>query len=171
MEQEIQKDTLIPYVRCELYAQIKKNGECILTRTRYLDSDLHLKFTISKAVLEPVLEIVESLNSDTIMTKQSKFSLYDGPTIKLIGLNYKGHSHNVKFIRSKRSNSELLTFYTYIDSISTRSSTTDSFMKAKENRIKEIYDSEIKLVPFILKDEEVIEETIKFIPPPSTENN
>jgi hypothetical protein len=161
MKPEIRQDSLIPYVNCILYAQIKRNGECILTKTKYSDRDIHVKFTIGKEVLEPVIKIVESLNSDTIMTIKSNDAIYDGPTVKLIGLNNKGHSHNVKFDCSERTNAELLTFYNDIDSFSENSTTiaTDSFMKAKENRIKEIYDSEIKFVP-ILKDEEVSEENL-----------
>lgn len=48
MKHEIQKDTLTPYLKCNLYAQINKNGDCILTKTRYQDNDLHLNFTIEK---------------------------------------------------------------------------------------------------------------------------
>ena len=158
MKPEIKQDTLIPYVKCELYAQINRDGECVLVRTRYLDNDLHSKFTISKTVLEPVFTIIESLNSDTIMTRKSGYSLYDGPTIKIIGLNKKGHSHSVRFDCTERSNSVLLRFYNYIDSISEKQTSTDPFIKAKEERINEIYDSEIKSVPIIIPDNEVIDE-------------
>lgn len=158
MKPEFQNDTLIPYVKCILYAQISKNGECVLTRSRYLESDLHLKFVTKKEILNPVFKIFDSLNSDTVMVKKSILSMYDGPSLKLIGFNNKGISHAVSFNCSNRSNPDLLNFYNYIDSISKNSTTTDPFMKAKESRTKEIYDSQIKLVPRILKDIEVPEE-------------
>lgn len=89
------------------------------------------------------------------MTQKSYTSVYDGPTIKLIGANNKGLVHSVRFIYSKRSNTALLKFYHYIDSISEHVDTTDKFMKAQKNRINEIYYEEIKSLPIIVQDNDI----------------
>jgi len=118
MKNEVQNRTLTPYLKCNLYAQINREGDCVLTKTRYLKSDLRLNFTIEKKILDPVFEIIENLSADTIMIQKSFHSIYDGASIKLIGTNNKGIVRSVKFDQSNRSNNELLKFYNYIDSIS-----------------------------------------------------
>ena len=158
MKTDLPNDTLIPYVRCDFYAQINRNGDCTLTRVRNYESDLFLKFKIKREIIDSVLQIVDKISSDTVMTRKCYDCIYDGPTIKLIGRNTNGVTRGIRFNHSDRSNIHLLNLYNYIDSTSKRLTTTDKFMKSKEDRIKEIYDKDIKSIPVFRQDYEVIEE-------------
>jgi len=153
------KDSVVAFVKCALYAQIKRNGDCTLTRTRNDESDLLLKLKIKREILDSALQIVDKINSDTVMSQNCYGCIYEGPTIKFIETNTTGLTHSIRFILSNRSNIHLVNLYNYIDSTSRKMTTTDKFMKSKENRIKEIYKKEIKsiIMPEIVPNNEVEE--------------
>lgn len=154
-------DTTIQYVRCDIYAQIYRNGECSVFQNRgEYANELYATVKLDKAILNPILGIISSVNKDTLMVEQSEPGsfIYDGPLIKLIGKNTKGEKHTIAFIHSRKSNESLRIFYKHIVAVCSKTQSNDKLIQAKEKRIKEIYDTDFPSIPKIIKDTIVFKE-------------
>jgi len=176
------RDTIIPYVRCYIYAQINENGECILnikhrdTKNRFVSFNMNnsndvykkeqsLDFKINKEVVKEVFDLVNKANSDTslIERKDTTCYIYDGPSISIFGKNSYGKQVRLKYIESHRSNLCYHNLFNYLNSkgemslFNSRIDTT-KILQAKEILVKSIYKTDIGLLPKFRK-------SIKFVPP------
>ena len=145
-------DSIIINVRCELYAQIEEDGNCILNIDDYRKGNRFITFKINKEILDSVYRLVYIADSDTTVWKREPFMLYDGPSIRIAGKNKNGKPVQLRFIHSESSNLNCLKLYNYIDSISRKPQNnsdidTTKILRAKEKLMKDIYKKEKALMP------------------------
>lgn len=160
----------IDTVHYSFYAKFDRNGNCLLIQNDSID---HIKtFKIEKVKLTKALKVINEIKNDTSLTIECTDCLYDGPSIHLIKLRNGKRPLNVTFENSKRSNSDLLMLYKYInDSISSRlllneNLDTSSLVKSRNLLIERIIKEEkLKYTPY-----KIIRDKIKFIKPDSLEN-
>ena len=147
-------DTTITYARNTLYAQIYKNGDCVVSKYRGpYQNELYSRFKIDTVVLNPVIRLFNDTKRDTIMiekTEPGRF-IYDGPSIRLIGNSKNKEKHTIRYNLTEYSNSYLVRLYNHINSKSDSIGSNEKFILSKEKRMKEIYDLEINLVPKPIK--------------------
>jgi len=175
-------DTIVPYVRCYIYAQINENGECILniknknTKNRFISfninnsNDTYKKgqfhdFKINKETVKEVFDLVNKANSDTSMIerKDTTCYIYDGPSISIFGKNNQGKQVRLKYINGYRSNLSYHNLFNYLKfkgemSLFNSRIDTIKILHAKEKLVKLIYKTDIDLLPKFRK-------SIRFIPP------
>jgi hypothetical protein len=176
------RDTIIPYVRCYIYAQINENGECILniknknTKNQFSSfninnsNDTYKKdkshdFKINKEIIKEVFDLVNKANSDTslIERKDTNCYIYDGPSISIFGRNNQGKQVRLKYLESHHSNLCYHNLFNYLNSkeemspFNSRIDTT-KILQAKERLVKSIYKTDIGLLPKFRK-------SIRFVPP------
>lgn len=143
-------DTTILYVKNKLYAQIFDNGDCQVSKYKGPhDVDLYSIFKIDTALLNPVLKIFETINSDTIMIEKTEPGsyLYDGPLLRLIGKGKNNENVSLKFNNTRYSNSKLVNFYRYINLKSDSVGSNENLFQSRESRMKEIYILEFDSLP------------------------
>jgi hypothetical protein len=177
------RDTIIPYVRCYIYAQINENGKCVLNIKGYNKKNRFISFKIkdskggykknrshffksNEEILNEAFDLINKTDLDTSMidTKDTTCYIYDGPSISIVGKNSHGKQVRLRFIDSNRSNLSCLNLYTYLEfkgkmSFYNSRIDTTKILQAKEKLIKEIYNKDIKLVPPYLKSD------VEFVPP------
>lgn len=143
-------DTTIIYAINELYVQIYKNGECVVSKYRDpYQNELYSSFKIDTVVLNPVIRLVNNTKRDTAMIEKTEpgFYIYDGPSIRLIRNSKNNENHTIGYNLTEFSNSDLVRLYNHINSKSDSIGSNEKFILSKEKRMKEIYDLEINLVP------------------------
>lgn len=160
----------IDTVRYDFYAKFDRNGNCLLIQKDSID---HFKtFKIEKVVLTKALKVIHEIKNDTSLTTECTDCLYDGPSIHLIKLRNGERPLSVTFENSKRSNSDLLMLYKYInDCISSKlllneNLDTISLLKSRNLLIERIIkERKLKYTPY-----KIIRDKIKFIKPDSLAN-
>ncbi len=169
-------DTLVPIIYCGFYAQINENGICNLTINDYNMKNRFISFNINdskvthkknrlrsfksnKEILKEVFDLIDRAKSDTVVMDLEKpfEGFYDGPSIRIIGFNKEEKKINLQFNRTSRSNINCVMLYDYLElksetSFYNSSIDTTKILQAKEKLIKEIYKTEIKLIPIIKSD-------------------
>lgn len=150
----------VAIIRAEIYAQIYKNGDCLVSKYRGENqNELYANFKIDTTVLNPVLQIFSSLSKDTLMISMAEPGkyIYDGPMIRVIGKNKNGLIQTIKFDNSSFSNAELRELFSHLEQKSDSVRSNNIFIQTKEKRIQEIYNQEINSIsiPIIKPDEEL----------------
>jgi len=150
-------------IATRLYAQISKNGDCILNVADYGKGNRFISFKIKTEILDSIFSIVYKADSDMTVYKDDYSFLYDGPSIRIVGKNKNEKTIILRFIKSDRSNLKCLNLYKYIDSISRKPENnsdidTTKILQAKEKLIKEICKKDVASLPPLLK-------SIRFIAP------
>jgi len=141
----------VSFVKCELYAQIYKNGDCVVSKYRGpYQNELYSSFKIDTLILNPVIRLFNNTKRDTTMIEETEpgRNIYDGPSIRLLGNHKNGDKYTLKFNHTKYSNSNLVRLYEHINSKSDSIGSNEKFILLKEKRIKEVYEQEIKLINF-----------------------
>jgi len=175
-------DTIVPYVRCYIYAQIKEDGKCILNITDYNKKNRFISFKINnskgshkrnqfrdfksnKEFLKEVFISINKADSDDsyINKKDTNCYIHDGPSISIVGRNNHGKQVLLRYIDHNRINLRCLSLYEYLELkgekifYKSRIDTT-KILQAKEILVKSIYKTDIGLLPKFRK-------SIKFVPP------
>lgn len=144
----------VSFVKCELYAQIYRNGDCVVSKYRgSSQNELYSSFKIDTVVLNPVIRLFNDTKRDTTMIEKTEPGryIYDGPSIRLIGNSKNKENHTIGYNLTEFSNSDLVRLYNHINSKSDSIGSNEKFILSKEKRMKEIYDLEINLVPKPIK--------------------
>lgn len=176
---QTRNDTLV----VRLYAQISKNGNGILNiknydeKNRFIaikrnDSKENYKmkrcnaYEINKEIINAVFELVENAKADTFVIKREEpFGyIYDGPCIRIAGINKIGKKINLQFNHTSRSNLNCVKLYDHLELICEKSfynSAVDTakILEAKEKLVKDIYKNEMHLLPKHMNSK------IIFVPP------
>ena len=75
----------VSFVKCELYAQIYRNGDCVVSKYRgSSQNELYSSFKIDTVVLNPVIRLFNDTKRDTTMIEKTEPGryIYDGPSIR-----------------------------------------------------------------------------------------
>lgn len=152
----------VSFVKCELYAQIYRNGDCVVSKYRgSSQNELYSSFKIDTVVLNPVIRLFNDTKRDTTMIEKTEPGryIYDGPSIRLIENSKNKEKHTIRYNLTEYSNSYLVRLYNHINSKSDSISSNDNLIQSKEKRIKEIYKQEIMSInfPVILPDTVILE--------------
>lgn len=152
----------VSFVKCELYVQIYRNGDCVVSKERGLNqNELYSSFKIDTVVLNPVIRLFNDTKRDTTMIEETEPGsyIYDGPSIRFIENSKNKKKQTIKFNHTKFSNSNLVQLYNHINSKSESISSNDNLIQSKEERMKEIYEQEIMSInfPVIMPDTVILE--------------
>ena len=152
----------VSFVKCELYAQIYKNGDCVVSKYRGpYQNELYSRFKIDTVVLNPVIRLFNDTKRDTTMIEKTEPGryIYDEPSIRLIENSKNKKKQTIRFDHTKFSNSNLVRLYDHINSKSDSISSNDNLIQSKEERMKEIHEQEIMSInfPVILPDTVILE--------------
>ena len=111
-------DSLIFGLYIHTYAQIDKDGNCLIVRKSNKVDKRFNSFKIDKHLLKLISDKLLSINKDTLLTEKSNNEIYDGPIIQLFVHKDNGALHKLTYVKSKRTDKDFLRLYKYIDSVS-----------------------------------------------------
>lgn len=162
-KEKAKNDTLDSYVRPYMYARINNNGNCMLIINDKNNSKQFKSIDIDKRIICDLLLKVKMIDNDTVLRNVCKYEIYDGPAIKIFVFNHEGKPIKISFDNSSRSDLDFRKFYNYLDSISLKSPLsntidTTSLLDAQNRLIENIYETDKRLVPLMVKDDTVEDE-------------